>query len=378
MRVLTVKKRTLSLAAVSTAALVFGACNSTAQSDPGEMAERQGIALEYLAQLSDEGKLLAGTQVNEYEVFLECDSMDRLVTMLDGEEPAVLGLELMFAKEYPPYEDVFVEHAVRHGERGGLVNVVWHQRNPLHICPRGEFYTCSQTPMSEAELAKVLTEGTEEYRLWREDVAAAAKTLRRLIDEDVLVFWRPYHEMNGGWFWWGQKASYPQLWDALYDALDEEGVAEDMIWVWSANRATPDAENYFPERHMPDVVGSDVYENDNDSHEYYGAAENIRPLAEGAPYALTEVGRAPSEDVVAETQPAWVLLWGGEYLNADWRQTETCDHCNTAEETRAFFARDAIVSLEEVPDEVRAALAGGEPEPVLAERPACAVSLLEG
>ena len=64
---------------------------------------------------------------------------------------------------------------------------------------------------------------------------------------------------------------------------------------------------------------------------------------------LTEVGRAPSEGVLAETQPSWALLWGGEYLNADWRQTEECDHCNTAEETRAFFARDAVVSLDEVP-----------------------------
>ncbi|WOI53461.1 glycosyl hydrolase [Parvularcula sp. LCG005] len=341
--------------------------------------KRASTVMDYLSGLTEDGKTLAGTQVNEYEVFLKCDSMDRLVQMT-GAEPAVLGLELMFANEYPPFEDYFVDHAVTHSRQGGLVTVAWHQRNPLKVCMRGEFYTCSQTAMTAEELDRMLTPGTPEHDLWKADVDVAARTLKRLEDEGVLVFFRPYHEMNGGWFWWGQKDAYPQLWDALYEVLVEEHGLTNLVWVWSGNRATEDAPRYWPEKHKPDIIATDVYETDSDSASFYDGATNIKALAPDTLFALTEVGKAPSDKVLAETQPAWVLIWGGNYLNADWTDgsdsAKGCDGCNTMEETMAFFANERIVDLTEMPKSVRKALAGEEPE-APAERPYCPATLLE-
>jgi mannan endo-1,4-beta-mannosidase len=43
--------------------------------------------------------------------------------------------------------------------------------------------------------------------------------LKQLDYAEVPVLWRPYHEMNGGWFWWGQKkgeSGYKKLWQMMW------------------------------------------------------------------------------------------------------------------------------------------------------------------
>lgn len=338
-------------------------------------AARKQAVVDYLKGLREEGRFLAGVQVNEYEVFLKCDSMDRLVAMT-GREQAVLGLELMFAQEYPPYRDYLVSHAVNHARQGGLVTMAWHQRNPIRVCPRGEFYDCSKTPMSADDLERVLTPGTQENALWLADVDAAAETLRRLQDEGVIVLFRPYHEMNGGWFWWGDKDAYPHLWDALADALETRHGLENILWVWSGDRRIENAERYWPVRHPPDIVGADVYEKTNDGPSFLDGAGNTKELAGDRPFAFTEIGRVPSGAVSGAVRPAWVLVWGGEFLNAQWAQAAACDRCNTEEETKAFFSRPALVALGDMPASVRQALSGGAVADAQ-QRPHCPSSLLE-
>ena len=93
-----------------------------------------------------------------------------------------------------------------------------------------------------------------------------AGLLRELQDEGVVVLWRPYHEMNGGWFWWGGKTrdSFTKLWTNLYERLTHHHSLSNLLWVYSANAefdaATGDgvlAE--YPGSAYVDVVGMDVY-----------------------------------------------------------------------------------------------------------------------
>ncbi|MCA8902594.1 MAG: hypothetical protein KDA53_15240 [Hyphomonas sp.] len=342
---------------------------------PPTDTERREAILTYLDALGPAGQTLAGTQVNEYEISIACDSMDRLVAMT-GEEPAMLGLELMFAATYDGYADRLIEHAVEHTRRGGLVTLAWHQRNPLHVCPRGEFYDCSKTAMSEDELVRMLTPGTPENDLWKADVAASAETLKALQEAGVTVLFRPYHEMSGDWFWWGKKSHFPQLWDALYDEFVFVHGIDSMIWVWSGDRAFEGADGYWPVRHPPDVVGTDVYEASDTSPNYTAALPALRSLAPDLPFAFTEVGKAPAPGVMEATSPAWVLLWGGEFLNANWVQTWDCSSCNTEEAVKAFFANDRIVALADMPADLRRIIAGRHPT-APENRPVCPSPLLD-
>lgn len=340
-----------------------------------EIQGKKAAIVSYLTQLSAQKKSLAGVQVNEYEVYIDCTSMDRLKEQT-GKVPAVLGLELMNAIAYPPYSSYFVDRALTHTAKGGLVTVAWHQRNPVEVCPRGEYYECSKKAMTAETLRAMLTQGTKENNLWRADVHAMAKTLHKLRAAGVVVLFRPYHEMNGGWFWWGKQEALPDLWDALYDELVGREKLDNLLWVWSVDRDAPDASRYFPKRHKPDITGTDMYENDANTPKYAAAKANLSKLAPKAPFAVTEVGLAPGSKILDEINPSWVLLWG-DMINVNWTWNGDCPWCNKPEQIDAFFKLPRILTLDEMPLALKTKLAKGvvNPTPLHKPNPVCPASL---
>jgi mannan endo-1,4-beta-mannosidase len=368
MRSTSVKKAAFSIALA--AALMIQPALGENPAPPSEnFTARKERVLAFLSSLRASGKMIAGTQVNEAEIFIRCDSMDRLVEAI-GKEPALLGLELMSAIEYHGYEDLLVRHAVEHSRMGGLVTLTWHARNPLKVCTAGEGIDCARSAMNVAAFERMLTPGTREHALWLADVDAAATILKRLQNAGVIVFFRPYHEMNGRWFWWGEKKSYPQLWDALYERLELHHRLQNLVWVWAADRYAIDAKDYWPKKHPPSIVGTDVYEDSPDSGHFYEGAKRISKLAPKTLFAFTEVGQVPSRAVLDATRPVWVLVWGGEYLNSAWAPLGECKQCNSPDAIRRFFQQERMVMLADIPRAVKVALANGEPTPP-SRRPHC-------
>lgn len=44
----------------------------------------------------------------------------------------------------------------------------------------------------------------EEYKTLISGMDKAAKALKELNDKNIPVLWRPFHELDGGWFWWSR------------------------------------------------------------------------------------------------------------------------------------------------------------------------------
>jgi mannan endo-1,4-beta-mannosidase len=40
------------------------------------------------------------------------------------------------------------------------------------------------------------------FERWCAQVGVIAGYLKQLWEARVPILWRPYHEVNGGWFWW--------------------------------------------------------------------------------------------------------------------------------------------------------------------------------
>jgi len=356
------------------AAMAAGLLASPAWAKDTVEAKRDAI-LHYLQQLPGQKKTLTGVQVNEYEVYIDCTSADRLFAQT-GKRTALIGLELMNAIAYPPYPSYLVDRAVTQTMKGGLVTMSWHERNPVEVCQRGEYYECTKKAMSAATLHAVLTNGTPEHKLWLKDVDAMARTLRELRDRGVVVLFRPYHEMNGGWFWWGKQAEFPQLWDALYDELAVRQKLDNLIWVWSPDREAPDAKNFFPIRHKPDIVGTDMYENDPNTPKYALAHANLTAAGGTAPFAITETGLAPGAQVLDQTNPAWVLLWG-DMINVNWTWNGDCPMCNKPEQIDTFFKIDRLVNLDGIAPALRQTISAGvtNPHPLHKPNPTCPAKL---
>jgi len=363
--------------AAAAAFVVLVSATGGAASQGGDtIAAKRSAILTLVRDEQKHKQTLVGVQVNEYEVYIDCTSYDRVVAQT-GKRPAILGLELMNAIAYPPYEKYLIDRAETQTEAGGLVTMSWHERNPVEVCTRGEFFDCVKKPMSADTLHAVLTEGTPEHKLWLADVDALAKILGDLRDRGIVVLFRPYHEMNREWFWWGKQSAYPQLWDALYDELAVRHHLDNLIWVWSIDRDAPDPTPYFPALHKPDVVGIDVYEHDPDSPKYLAGRAAVTALAgKKTPFAFTEVGVVPSAKVLDAANPAWVLLWGEEFLNSAWT-TSDCPACNKPEQVAAFFKLDRIVTLDKIPAAVRRIIAEGtvNEHPLHVPNPNCPATL---
>jgi len=130
----------------------------------------------------------------------------------------------------------------------------------------------------------------------------------------IPVLWRPHHEMNGDWYCWvgrrgtnGTTALYRQL----FDRFQNHQKLHNLLWVWSVDRPTTAERqfaDYFPGTNYFDVAALDAYRSDF-KQDYY---EGLLNLAAGKPWALAEVGPAPTLAVLEE-QPrwAWWRTWDG-------------------------------------------------------------------
>ena len=77
------------------------------------------------------------------------------------------------------------------------------------------------------------------------------------------VVFRPFHEVNGGFFWWGKPnaADYLQLWSNMISRSAGEGGVYNLIWAYSGNRdtsTTTDPATYTP--YAVDIGALDTYD----------------------------------------------------------------------------------------------------------------------
>ena len=208
-----------------------------------------------------------------------------------------------------------------HTEENAIITLMWHCPPPGCGDSAHDGDLWIKKPYPDSAWDDLFNPDSARHRDWCVQVDRIAAHLRRLADADVPVLWRPYHEMNGGWFWWGRRpgpSGYARLWRLLYDRLVRIHKLDNLIWVWNPNapRDTPGDEagpyaDYYPGGDVVDVLATDVYHNDyRDSHH-----DDLLELADGRPIALGEVGHLPTPEVLAR-QPrwAWVMPWGGLLL----------------------------------------------------------------
>ena len=130
----------------------------------------------------------------------------------------------------------------------------------------------------------VLNTRHELFAQWEKQVDSIVIYLKMLQDANIPILWRPYHEMNGIWFWWGRRGqSFKQLWRNLYERLHHHKL-NNLIWVWNANapRNTPGDEAepyeiYYPGHDYVDILATDIYHNDYKQSHY----QDLLDVAEG-------------------------------------------------------------------------------------------------
>ena len=147
----------------------------------------------------------------------EIGKCDVLATV--GDYPAVMGFDLGGIElgdtknlDSVPFARIHDE-LIAHYERGGIVTVSWHPRNPATTASRGGldgqvFPEGSAWDVTDSTVvASILPGGRlhEKFQTWMQRVGDFLMALKTKDGQPVPVIFRPWHENNGSWFWWGQK-----------------------------------------------------------------------------------------------------------------------------------------------------------------------------
>jgi mannan endo-1,4-beta-mannosidase len=238
---------------------------------------------------------------------------------LTGKMPALWGSDFGFTggegQDSIAHRDLMIEEAKKQAAAGSIVTLCWHMLRPTEDEPGepGASWRGSvQARLTDEQWMELITADSPLHRRWEQYIDTAAGYLKQLQDAGVPVLWRPMHENNGRFFWWGGRPGpygTQQLYRELYHRLTNVHRLNNLLWVWNQNGPAPGGEfyNYYPGAAFVDVVSYDNYRELSDR--YY---HEILTIANGKPVALGEVPSPPSADVLAR-QPRWVwfMTWSG-------------------------------------------------------------------
>lgn len=219
----------------------------------------------------------------------------------------------------------------------GLVTFTWHWFSPFGGWDKA-FYAENTT----FDASQAVIEGTPEYKALLSDMDVMAEILKAFGDKKIPILWRPFHESEGTWFWWGHKGPKvaKQLYRIMYERYTHYHKLNHLIWVWNS----PLAEGYVGDD-VTDVISIDLYP---PKHQHSDLQPEYEELVQITPnkklVALGEIGVIPSLAQLSATKIPWLwyMTWSNEYgASEEW---------NTKEELYNAYHHDYAITLDKLPD----------------------------
>lgn len=294
---------------VSEGAVLRAATSPVRASNPDASAE----ALSLLERLYDTtGNGIFTGQHNYYE---DPSNWYNKAAEITGVYPALWGSDFAYytGGDFAGLRQKMINTAIAKAQSGAMITLTYHQIRPFD--PKTAGWESVKAKVTEEQMEEIVTPGTDLYNQWAAQVDEVAGYLTQLKDAGVPVLWRPYHEMNAEFFWWGGRPElFKQLWVNMYDRFTNVHHLDNLIWVWSPNAESEwayDSAPYYPGHDYVDVLAMDIYNNDY-KDAYY---EKLVELSGGRPIAIGENGELPDPKVLKERQPRFVyfMTWS-EYL----------------------------------------------------------------
>jgi mannan endo-1,4-beta-mannosidase len=229
-----------------------------------------------------------------------------------GVTPAIFGADFMDAspsrlergtKQRPPISEL-----VATAKSGMVLTLSWHWNAPSKLKDTKEqpWYKGFYKDATDFDVAAALSNpDSEDYRLLIRDMDVIAGHLKQLQAAGVPVLWRPLHEAEGGWFWWGAKGAEPckKLWRLMYDRYTRVHGLRNLIWVW--NSSSPD---WYPGDDTVDIVAIDRYPEDR-SDALTGDWTSLLAQFDGKKMlAVGEFPGAPDVDRMARFGVHWAFF----------------------------------------------------------------------
>lgn len=266
------------------------------------------------------------------------------VKSVTGSHPAVVGVDINGLSGRP---EASIERSkvslrktiVETYNRGGITTIAWHFNNPVS---NTNFYKNDSTA---SPAVKYIIPGGSHHNQYKKiltNIAQLALSCKGKDSTLAPMIFRPFHEFDGGWFWWGAlyctREEFITLWQFTVSYLRDSLGVHNFIYAFSPdNKFNNEAEylNRYPGDKWVDMVGMDNY-GDWGRDGKYDLEAGIRKLKiisdyakkKGKLAAFTETGleSLPNATWWTETllktlktndlQLAYVLVWRNDARSA--------------------------------------------------------------
>jgi hypothetical protein len=248
---------------------------------------------------------------------------------ITGKQPAVMGVDFIHQSANPQE----VQNAINWWNSGGIPTIMWHWGAP----GVGEGYENSKVAI---DIDKCFIESTPEYTAFWSELKIKADLLETIRDAHVPVLWRPYHELNGNWFWWGKQGpdKFKKLWITMYNYFVHDRGLNNLIWVLCYT-GQPDAA-WYPGDEYVDIGGADIYDAGNGPQtSMYNAVKTI--TRDQFPIAYHECGIPPDPDLCLAQNAMW--SWWMEW-HTTWLQDVDTAYL------KKVYKHYLVVTKDELPD----------------------------
>jgi len=296
--------------------------------------------LEYLWDTAGKG-IITGqhTQTNPMEEI-------EYIRSVTGREPKLRGFEMLAYSSNINYGDasepclteVYENRGTMETARkwakscDGIVTLSFHWYSPLG--GRDKAFYIEHT---DFDARKVLEVGTPERAAFFSDMDVIAEELKLFQQENIPVLWRPFHESDGTWFWWGAKGPEVarELYKLMFRHYTEVHHLDNLLWVW--NCRLPEG---YPGDEYVDIISVDIYLPEYAPTDY---AQDYSALVEATSKnkvaALAEVGYMPDIKVLEQSHTPWAyyMTWSKEFCIGE--------QYNSTESLKAMYASDYAVKM---------------------------------
>ena len=334
--------------------------------DTASIKTKKAKILSYLDQIyKSEPRTVLSGQTTCHNTTRSLEAQYRFIDELaqkTGQYPGILAVDY----GYTPVSNRLAEvnaYIIDYGNKGGLVSISFHPGNPV---TGGNMKDTNFDAFKE-----MATNGTPLNIKWTTEVLdKIADALAMLQDNGIIVLWRPFHEMNGTWFWWcpltktGEKRpveDFKGIWVHMHEYFTKTRKLDNLLWVYSPNvsygdKYTTATDYYYPGGEYVDVVALDWYTDTVDDLNSNGSYDKL--VALGKPFGISEFGpkkqRAGSFDnlliVKALTEGPWrsafFVYWNSWDSQKDgYRHIAIMDNKNAQE----LMSHPQVINRDKIP-----------------------------
>lgn len=329
-------KVTDSSGAIATDTILISVINQGTYTpiDPNASLETKNL-YNNIASIALSNKFIFG---QEFPLTFQLNTLDSNLNTSDckdvvGDHPGVYGIDphYMLYKS-SSQRQIHINEAKHAYANGSVVTFDFHQQSKSD----NKIYYNDISTVTDKSLMYDIVNNRNDSRIWFYN---ELDKVIDIINNDLgfPVVFRPFHEMNGNWFWWGTKSTNhsPQLYIDFYRLTVNYIKSKSNLVLFGWTPVDKINSSYYPGDNYVDIVGIDAYDmgystlknNLIDLSKFATNHNKVAILAEvgkgnyvnNDPTFWTSTVLKAIQDGGSEIRIAWVLAW----FNAPWKSSQS-------------------------------------------------------